>query len=53
MAAPRDNAPNAGQIRGLGLLEASAKEVDVRKPGTLPTLSDNQPRGKKDMPTLS
>ena len=52
MAAPRDNAPNAGQIRSLGLLDAKAEEVDIRKNKTLPSLSDNQPRGAHGKPLV-
>ncbi|KAK3713074.1 hypothetical protein LTR37_008759 [Vermiconidia calcicola] len=47
----RDNAPSAGDIRGLGLLDRNSEEVDIRK-GPLPTLSDNAPRGQGDKPRV-
>jgi len=52
MAAPRDNAPNAGQIRSLGLLDVKTEEVDIQKNKTLPSLSDNQPRGAHGKPMV-
>lgn len=38
---PRDQAPSAGQIRSLGLLDRSAKEVDIDRDGVLPSYGDN------------
>ena len=46
---PRDSAPSAGQIRSLGLLDRRDEEVDIKKPGTIPALTDNRgrPEGQK------
>ena len=48
---PRDSAPSAGQIRSLGLLDRKDAEVDLKRSGTLPSLSDNRarPEGQKPM----
>jgi NADH dehydrogenase (ubiquinone) Fe-S protein 5 len=48
----RDNAPSAGQIRSLGLLDKNAEETDVKKGGVLPTLEDNQPRPAGQKPIV-
>ena len=50
-ATSRDDAPSAGQIRSLGLLDAKDSEVDIQK-GPLPALTDNRPRGVGDKPTV-
>lgn len=44
-ATPRDDAPNAGQIRSLGLLEASDAEKNMKHGNILPTYSSNSPKG--------
>lgn len=44
-ATPRDNAPSAGEIRSLGLLEASNAEKHVQHGNVLPKYADNSPRG--------
>jgi len=41
-ATPRDDAPNAGQIRGLGLLDASEEEKNISVPPVIPTMSSNK-----------
>lgn len=44
-ATPRDDAPSAGQIRSLGLLEREDdKQVNVKHGSLLPTHGDNQPK---------
>ena len=37
-AYPRDDAPNAGQIRSLGLLDASEEDKNIRPAALLPTV---------------
>ena len=51
-ATTRDNAPSAGQIRSLGLLDVTDSEVDMKHGSTIPTLGDNQPRGVGGKPTV-
>ncbi|KAL9535079.1 hypothetical protein SMMN14_01097 [Sphaerulina musiva] len=46
-ATPRDDAPSAGQIRGLGLLDASREERHVRAASLLPGAESNLPTGAK------
>ncbi|GAB7344982.1 hypothetical protein MBLNU457_3407t1 [Dothideomycetes sp. NU457] len=41
-ASPRDDAPNAGQIRSLGLLDASDEEKNVQKAPLIPTKAGNR-----------
>ncbi|KAK3055564.1 hypothetical protein LTR09_003484 [Extremus antarcticus] len=48
----RDNAPSAGQIRSLGLLDKSAEGVAIDKGSVLPTLADNMARPKGDKPIV-
>lgn len=48
----RDNAPSAGQIRSLGLLDKSAEGVAIDKGSILPTLADNMARPKGDKPIV-
>ena len=40
---PRDEAPSAGQIRSLGLLEGSDAEKNMKHGSLLPTMSTNSP----------
>ena len=40
-ANPRDDAPSAGQIRGLGLLDASDEEKAIHPAKVVPKLSGN------------
>ena len=40
-ANPRDDAPTAGQIRSLGLLDASLEEKDIKPAALLPTVKTN------------
>ena len=42
---PRDEAPSAGQIRSLGLLEASDAEKNVKHGSLLPSFGSNNPKG--------
>ncbi|KAK3660021.1 hypothetical protein LTR56_000947 [Elasticomyces elasticus] len=42
---PRDQAPSAGEIRSLGLLDRKAEQVDISGGSTLPSFSDNMPKG--------
>ncbi|TKA66748.1 hypothetical protein B0A55_10239 [Friedmanniomyces simplex] len=42
---PRDQAPSAGEIRSLGLLDRKAEEVDISAASTIPRYSDNAPKG--------
>ena len=46
-ATPRDDAPSAGQIRSLGLLDASREERNVRAASLLPGAESNLPTGAK------
>ncbi|KAK5136395.1 hypothetical protein LTR08_003521 [Meristemomyces frigidus] len=39
---PRDQAPSAGQIRSLGLLDKSAKEVGVERASLVPSVESNK-----------
>lgn len=49
----RDSAPNAGEIRSLGLLkDRKAEDVGVEKGKVLPTLQDNMPRGDGGKPVV-
>lgn len=49
-ATPRDDAPSAGQIRSLGLLDRKNVDVDMKGGTVLPTMKDNVQRGKDDLP---
>ncbi|KAL1297133.1 hypothetical protein AAFC00_004710 [Neodothiora populina] len=40
-AYPRDDAPNAGEIRSLGLLQASDEEKNIKPPRLLPKYDSN------------
>ena len=42
-ATPRDDAPSAGQIRSLGLLDAKDEEKNMKHGNLLPTVGDNSP----------
>jgi NADH dehydrogenase (ubiquinone) Fe-S protein 5 len=45
-ATPRDNAPSAGEIRSLGLLEGmDDKEKHIQHGNLLPRYKDNSPKG--------
>lgn len=48
----RDNAPNAGEIRSLGLLKKPAEEVNVKKSSVIPSLEDNMPRPAGQKPIV-
>ena len=41
---PREAAPDAGQVRSLGLLDAKAAEINIDRGKLLPTKADNLPR---------
>ena len=41
---PRDQAPSAGQIRSLGLLNRKDEEVDIKHGVVLPTVESNVPK---------
>lgn len=41
---PRDQAPSAGEIRSLGLLDRKDEEVDIKHGGLLPTFKSNAPK---------
>lgn len=43
-AYPRDDAPDAGQIRSLGLIDAADSEKDIHPPRLLPKYKDNLPK---------
>ncbi|KXL46550.1 hypothetical protein M433DRAFT_143181 [Acidomyces richmondensis BFW] len=45
-ALPRDQGPNVGDIRGLGLLEKKDEEVDIKHGNLLPTFKSNLPGQK-------
>lgn len=38
---PRDQAPSAGQIRSLGLLDRKEEDINIRPASLLPTVQDN------------
>jgi len=40
-SSPRDDAPNAGQIRSLGLLDASDEQKNIKKAPLIPTKAGN------------
>ncbi|KAG9824288.1 hypothetical protein KCU98_g19003, partial [Aureobasidium melanogenum] len=40
-ANPRDDAPSAGQIRSLGLIEGSLEEKDMKPAALLPHVKSN------------
>jgi len=40
-AHPREDAPSAGQIRSLGLLDAPAPEKDIKRPRVIPSVRDD------------
>ncbi|KAJ9668158.1 hypothetical protein H2201_001587 [Coniosporium apollinis] len=40
-AHPREDAPSAGQIRSLGLLDAPAPEKDIKRPRVIPSVKDD------------
>ncbi|EME48568.1 hypothetical protein DOTSEDRAFT_84159 [Dothistroma septosporum NZE10] len=42
---PRDEAPSAGQIRSLGLLNATDEEKNVKHGNLLPSFGSNNPAG--------
>lgn len=44
-ATARDDAPSAGEIRSLGLLEATKEEVHIKSGKLFPGYKDNLPRG--------
>ena len=48
----RDTAPNAGEIRSLGLLKRPSDEVKVQKSNVLPSLADNMPRPEGQKPIV-
>ncbi|KAK0787875.1 hypothetical protein LTR91_016949 [Friedmanniomyces endolithicus] len=43
---PRDQAPSAGEIRSLGLLDRKAEEVDISAASAIPRYSSNAPGGE-------
>ncbi|KAK0299359.1 hypothetical protein LTR54_014343 [Friedmanniomyces endolithicus] len=43
---PRDQAPSAGEIRSLGLLDRKAEEVDISAASVIPRYSSNAPGGE-------
>ncbi|RMY20492.1 hypothetical protein D0865_02878 [Hortaea werneckii] len=38
---PRDQAPSAGQIRSLGLLDRKEEDINIKPASLLPTVQDN------------
>lgn len=44
---PRDQAPSAGEIRSLGLLDKRDEEVNIKHGSLLPTYHSNQPKGEQ------
>jgi NADH dehydrogenase (ubiquinone) Fe-S protein 5 len=44
-SSPRDDAPSAGQIRSLGLLDASKEDKSIKPAALLPSFDDNLPTG--------
>ena len=49
---PRDNAPSAGQIRSLGLLDRTDAEVGIKRNETLPSFEDNRARPEGQKPVV-
>jgi NADH dehydrogenase (ubiquinone) Fe-S protein 5 len=45
----RDQAPSAGEIRSLGLLDRKDEEVNVKHGNLLPTFSSNVPKGRESI----
>jgi len=46
---PRDQAPSAGEIRSLGLLDRKDEEVGIRPATIFPKYSDNAPKGQESI----
>ena len=45
-ATPRDQAPSAGEIRSLGLLDATDEQKSIKHGNLLPTYKSNNPKGE-------